>query len=179
MAPGACADNISPRTPRECLSAMSFVDDVIGQPEAVEGTLAQLTGDAALLGRLGELRQRHEAVVLTGMGLSLAALYPTHLRLLGAGVPALWIEAGELLHYASDGLGPKTAVVMVSQSGESIEITRLLDKLDGRNVSVIGVTNEPVSALAKRADTTLVMRAGKEGIVATKTYVATLIALTV
>jgi glucosamine--fructose-6-phosphate aminotransferase (isomerizing) len=158
---------------------MSFLDDVIGQPEAVEETLAQLTGDAALLGRLGELRQRHDSVVLTGMGSSLAALYPTHLRLLRAGVPAVWLEAGELLHYAADGLGPKSAVVMVSQSGESIEITRLLDKLGGANVPVVGITNEPASALAQRADTALVMRAGKEGIVATRTYVATLAALAV
>jgi glucosamine--fructose-6-phosphate aminotransferase (isomerizing) len=155
---------------------MSFLDDVMGQPTAVEDTLAQLTGDASLIGSLGQLRHFHDTIVLTGMGNSLAALYPTHLRLLQAGLPAVWIEAGELFHYASDGLGEKTLVVMVSQSGESIEITRLLDKLSGK-VSVLGITNEPNSALAKRAETPLVMKAGKEGIVATRTYVATLATL--
>ena len=160
------------------IPAMSFLEDVMGQPKAVEDTLTQLTSDASLIGSLGQLRHFHDTIVLTGMGSSLAALYPTHLRLLQAGLPAVWIEAGELFHYASDGLGEKTLVVMVSQSGESIEITRLLDKLSGK-VSVVGITNEPASALAKRAETPLVMKAGKEGIVASKTYVATLAALAV
>jgi glucosamine--fructose-6-phosphate aminotransferase (isomerizing) len=65
---------------------------------------------------------------------------------------------------------------MVSQSGESIEIVRLLERLGGR-ATVLGVTNEPESTLATRAEITLRLRAGTEGIVATKTYVATLAAL--
>jgi glucosamine--fructose-6-phosphate aminotransferase (isomerizing) len=157
---------------------MSFVDDITGQPQAVEETLAHLTADATVLSQLAQLRLFHDSIVLTGMGSSLAALYPTHLRLLQAGLPSVWIEAGELFHYASDGLGQKTLVVMVSQSGESIEITRLLDKLAGK-ASILGITNEPDSALARRAELPLVMKAGKEGIVATRTYVATLATLAV
>jgi glucosamine--fructose-6-phosphate aminotransferase (isomerizing) len=112
------------------------------------------------------------------MGSSLAALYPTHLRLLAAGRPAVLVEAGELLHYAADGLGAESVVVMVSQSGESVEIVRLLERIGGR-ATVLGVTNEPESTLARRAELTLQLRAGTEGIVATKTYVATLAALSV
>jgi glucosamine--fructose-6-phosphate aminotransferase (isomerizing) len=155
----------------------AFLRDVIEQPKAVEDTLAALTGDAALLDRLGQLRQRRGAIVLTGMGSSLAALYPTHLRLLAAGLPAVLVEAGELLHYAADGLEGQT-VVMVSQSGESVEIVRLLERIAGRAV-VLGVTNEPNSTLARRSEISLRLRAGSEGIVATKTYVATLTALSV
>ncbi|HEV8637117.1 MAG TPA: SIS domain-containing protein [Chloroflexota bacterium] len=156
----------------------AFLRDVIEQPKAVEDTLAALTGDAALLDRLGQLRQRRGAIVLTGMGSSLAALYPTHLRLLAAGLPVVLVEAGELLHYAADGLGGEAAVVMVSQSGESVEIVRLLERVAGKAM-VLGVTNEPNSTLAGQSDVTLPLRAGTEGIVATKTYVATLAALSV
>ncbi|HEY3080901.1 MAG TPA: SIS domain-containing protein [Chloroflexota bacterium] len=155
----------------------AFLRDVSEQPKAIEDTLAALTGDAALLGRLAQLRQRGGTMVLTGMGSSLAALYPTHLRLLAAGLPVVLIEAGELLHYAADRLGGQT-IVMVSQSGESVEIVRLLERIGGR-ATVLGVTNEPDSTLARQAEITLLLRAGTEGIVATKTYVATLAALSV
>jgi glucosamine--fructose-6-phosphate aminotransferase (isomerizing) len=156
----------------------AFMRDVVEQPGAIEATLDGLVGDAALLDRLGRLRQRRGAFVLTGMGSSLAALYPTHLRLLAAGLPAVLVEAGELLHYAAEGLGEDTVVVMVSQSGESVEIVRLLERID-RKVTVLGVTNEAGSTLAGRAELRLMLRAGVEGIVATKTYVATLAALSV
>src|SRR5262245_50774166 len=72
----------------------AFLRDVSEQPSAVEDTLTALAGDPTLLDRLARLRQRGDTVVLTGMGSSLAALYPTHLRLLAAGLPAVLVEAG-------------------------------------------------------------------------------------
>lgn len=154
---------------------MSFLEDVLAQPEAIERTAVKL-GDAALLRAIAALRGRHDGLMLTGMGASHAALYPAQLSLTAAGVSAACLETGELLHYGAEGIGARTLLVVVSQSGETVEIVRLLDRVAGR-ATVVGITNEPKSTLAQRADLPLVMDAGREGIVATRTYVATLAAL--
>ena len=61
-----------------------------------------------------------------------------------------------------------TAVVVVSQSGASVEIVRLLGII-ARAVEVIGITNTPGSPLAERAGVTLCTRAGPESTVSSKT----------
>jgi glutamine---fructose-6-phosphate transaminase (isomerizing) len=148
-----------------------FARDVHAQPDAIEATVAALLTDTGPLRQVGELRHRSDCVVLAGMGTSHAALYPFELRLTEAGVPASRWEASELLHYGRT-LPARALVVLASQSGETVEIVRLVERLVG-SYPVLGITNNPVSTLARRADVTLVTRAGEEGVVASKTYVTT------
>lgn len=154
----------------------SYIDDLRGQPTAIRDTVAAIAGDAKLIDRLAALRGKHSVAMLTGMGSSHAALYPMHLSLLEGGTQNGWIDAGELLHYGASGIPAGALLVVVSQSGETIEITRLLDRLPS-GVTIVGVTNHGESTLARRADVPIVLRGGREGIVATKTYVATIAAL--
>jgi glucosamine--fructose-6-phosphate aminotransferase (isomerizing) len=131
--------------------------------------------DAAVQGIL-ELRPRR--IILTGMGSSLFAAYPAYLRLLGAGLAAIWIELSELLHYASGQIGADTLLIIVSQSGETVEALRLLEdrRLAG---AILAITNTAESTLAKHARWVVTTGAGPERTVATKTYTAALLALTI
>jgi glucosamine--fructose-6-phosphate aminotransferase (isomerizing) len=115
---------------------------------------------------------RYDRIVLSGMGASLFALYPAWLACVQAGVPAWWIETGELLHDARGLITDRTLLLLTSQSGASAEIVALLDALAGRRPAcVLGVTNEPESPLARGADVVVPLLSGKEHSVSTRSYV--------
>ncbi|HJT00376.1 MAG TPA: SIS domain-containing protein [Terriglobales bacterium] len=152
-----------------------YFRDLLGQPQALEDTLAALQVSDKLR-RLVPVEGKYRRVVLTGMGASLNALQPLYLSLLACGTSALLVETSELIHFLPRLLDESTLVIAVSQSGKSAETVRLLE-LPKRKSAVIGVTNVADSPLALRADASLVTRAGSEFSVSCKTYVSALAVL--
>jgi glucosamine--fructose-6-phosphate aminotransferase (isomerizing) len=61
-------------------------------------------------------------VVFTGMGSSLFAAYPAQAYLSSLGIRSVVWETAELLHHHLKFLGPDTLLVVVSQSGETVEV---------------------------------------------------------
>ena len=110
------------------------------------------------------------------MGSSYHALHSILLPLLNQGIPALLLETSELLHYAPALLAPGSLLVVVSQSGRSAEVVRLLEQVQP-GTTVIGVTNTADSPLARHAQVALHLHAGDEFSVSCKTYLNTLAAL--
>ena len=115
-------------------------------------------------------------VVFTGMGSSLFAAYPAHAYLSSLGIRSVVWETAELLHYHLKTLGPDNLLVLVSQSGETVEILRLLEALPPK-VGFVGVVNAEGSPLARRAELLLPMMAGRQTTVSTKTYLCAVAAL--
>ena len=154
-----------------------YVADLFDQPRALEETARALEIPPALRSLARRLaRGEFVRVVLTGMGSSFHALHPLHLDLVDRGIPSITVETSELLHHQSALLKSPTLLVVVSQSGASVEVVRLLGRVP-KGVELIGVTNTPESALATRATVALFTRAGKESTVSCKTYLAALLAL--
>jgi glutamine---fructose-6-phosphate transaminase (isomerizing) len=115
--------------------------------------------------------------VLTGMGASYHALHPLHLQLTSKGATSFMVETSELLHYQSGILeSPKTLIVVVSQSGQSAEIVRLL-RFNRKRCPVVAITNTAESPLASQADAVILTEAGVEFSVSCKTYISALLAL--
>ncbi len=107
-----------------------FLKDILAEPEALRQALGKL--DLAGWSRWPRSLRRGEIdrVVLTGMGASYYALYTAWLHLAAAGHPAIWVDCAELVHHTPALIGPKTLVMIASQSGRSAEIVALLDLLD-------------------------------------------------
>ena len=155
----------------------AYLNDILGQPAALQATLDALVPDPGLRAIARELNNGgYRQVVLTGMGSSFHALHPLHLRLIEAGHCSQMIETGELVHYAAGLFEPQTVIVAASQSGQSAEILRLLELARGR-AALIGITNTPESALALQAKAIILTAAGPEFSVSCKTYLATLAGL--
>jgi glucosamine--fructose-6-phosphate aminotransferase (isomerizing) len=155
-----------------------YLHDILDQPRVLDDTLRRLDATAVLEGvarrlRDGELRR----VVLTGMGSSHLGLVPLHLRLVDAGLAPLTVESSELLHYQRRLLTAGTLLVLVSQSGRSAEILRLLEVVRGRGVVTIGLSNAADSELAHEATAAILTHAGDEATVSCKTYLAAQMAL--
>lgn len=153
-----------------------YFRDLLDQPRALRATLAGLQA-APVAGELIErFRRPGQRTVLTGMGSSLSALQPLHLRLLAAGVASFHVETSELLHSQPALLATADVVVAASQSGSSAEIFRLLGVLPAK-ARLVGITNTEESPLARTAKDVILTQAGPEATVACKTYTATLAAL--
>src|SRR5208337_3464282 len=84
-------------------------------------------------------------------------------------VRALIWETGELVDNHRKFLGADILLVVVSQSGETAEVLRLLEALP-RNEGLVAVCNLETSSLARRASLLLPMMAGRPAPVGTKTY---------
>ncbi|HEX9816950.1 MAG TPA: glutamine--fructose-6-phosphate transaminase (isomerizing) [Candidatus Thermoplasmatota archaeon] len=73
---------------------------------------------------------------------------------------------------------PQTVVVAVSQSGETLDTLEAIKAVEGHGAPLVAVTNNPHSAIARRADAVVALNAGPEiGVAATKTFLAQVTAL--
>ena len=147
---------------------------------------AAMRGAAAALGHQADAiraiaRDRPDGrIVLTGMGSSLAAGHALVATLGRAGIPVDLVNAAELLHFGLPTLDARTTLVVVSQSGRSVEVVRILDALPGGaggRPFVVGITNGPANPLSDAADVALDIAVGDELGPATMTFAATLVAL--
>ncbi|PNW08809.1 glutamine--fructose-6-phosphate transaminase (isomerizing) [Microbacterium testaceum] len=86
------------------------------------------------------------------------------------GLPTRTLVASEAAHEVWE---PRTLVIALSQSGETADVLRALDGLPERDRTLLALTNNPSSTLARRADAVLDCLAGPEiGVAATKTFIA-------
>lgn len=153
-----------------------LVDNILAQPESLDRVLRQQCGEGkdSLLQAAALLRSGRR-ILITGIGASLFASIPLEYFLCARGIDAVTIEAAELLHYRKEAFRDAIAIV-VSRSGESIEVAKLLAILKGRQ-PLIGITNEPTSLLSRTADVSLFIGSLPDEMVAIQTYTGTLLAL--
>ena len=154
-----------------------YLKAILDQPRALDDTLANLENGKALQALAAKIRHgKFRSIVLTGMGSSFHALHPLQNHLIRLGLATVMVETSELVYYQSRLIDSKNILIAVSQSGQSVEMLRLLKMNRGKS-PVIAVTNTENSPLANHADARVLTRAGIEFSVSCKTYVSTLMAL--
>ncbi len=152
-----------------------FIAEISGQPEALRRAAAGVQDQAATLHRIAEL-SAGRTVLFTGMGSSYDACYPAVTALAQAGIPALHLDAAELLHFRTGLLDAQTVVIAVSQSGESAEVAGVAEIVKTKTdpPALIAVTNGHGNTLAHMADAHLDTRVGAETGPSTMTFGAAL-----
>ncbi|MGH9359415.1 MAG: SIS domain-containing protein [Terriglobia bacterium] len=155
-----------------------LMDEILQQPTVLAGVRKYYAspGAISIKGLRSLVNRWPPLVVFTGMGSSLFASYPAQACLTALGVRALTWETAELLHHHLKILGPDTLLVVISQSGETIEVRKLLQALP-KNIGVLAVVNVESSTLARRANLMLPMMAGLQSGVSTKTYMCSVAVL--
>lgn len=152
-----------------------FLTDILSQPKGLEDVINGYDP-----GLMSELRKRLSSgaidrVVITGMGASTFGTYPAWLLLAQAGVPAYWADTSELLYFTPGMITPRTLLWVVSNSGKSIEITRLINRLEEFGCPyLLANTNDLESPLAKAANLTVPMYTGSDLTLSTRSYIGTL-----
>ncbi len=155
-----------------------IVENILAQPQSLERVIAyQLGKGQAALIEAASVAGGARRLVLSGMGASLFACIPLSNWLAEKGITAEVIETSELLHYGRATLRPGTVVVLVSRSGDTVEVAKLLPVLKEAGAVAIGVTNEAGSGLAREAAVTILVNSFPDELVAIQTYTGTVVAL--
>ena len=155
-----------------------FLAEIGSQPEAIRRAARALTEQTERLQQLTD-RRPGGSLVLTGMGSSYDAGHVAVTMLAEGGQRTTLVNAAELLHFQLAMLDATTTLVVVSQSGRSVEIVRLLERLAERPARpfVVAITNGLDNPLAEGADVALDTAAGDELGPSTMTFATSLVAL--
>ena len=151
---------------------MSLMLSEIGeQPEVLENTIK---AERAKIEKLGAFLRRKDIdlIVLVARGSSdNASLFGRYLLEITCGIPvSLSAPSVYTLYDAKLKLG-RALVIGVSQSGEGIDINRVLESAKTSGAFTLGITNEENSSMTNIAHETLLIHAGREkSVAATKTY---------
>lgn len=89
-----------------------------------------------------------------------------------AGIPVEVQQASEF-KYRNEPLGPNTALLAISQSGETADTIAALKKVEGNGILRLGVVNAPGSTIARITDAGVYCHAGPEiSVASTKAFIA-------
>jgi glucosamine--fructose-6-phosphate aminotransferase (isomerizing) len=128
-----------------------LLGDILRQPENLRACLAELAGPrrAEIRRAAAIVSQAHRTLVI-GIGSSWNAALAVGAALERAGAAAAACDASELLHFGAVPEG--TAAVVLSRSGRSVEVVRLLERLRAVRCPIVAVTNTSGSPLGCEAD---------------------------
>jgi len=155
-----------------------MVEEIRQQPEALERTLSHQTRAIGKFRRFLEER-RPRMVVIVARGTSdNAAQFGRYLIEIMTGIPVSLAAPSVHSIYGATLDYRDALIVGISQSGESTDISAVMEQARRSGAMTVGITNEPESTLASMADYVFQVRAGREkSVAATKTYTGQLLSL--
>jgi len=148
-----------------------MLQEIAEQPAVLEKTIRAEREKVERLGKF--LRQKEiDLIVLVARGSSdNAALFGRYLLEVTTGIPVSLAAPAVYTLYDAKPRLKRALVVGVSQSGEGTDINQVLESAGKSGAFTIAITNEAESSMAKIADETLLIHAGREkSVAATKTY---------
>jgi len=148
----------------------SYEADLSQQADALELAASQpLTPALAMLDWAP-----FDRIILTGMGSSDSVSIPFEYAIQRKGLPVWRLQTSRLLD-TPEVILPRTLLWITSQSGRSGEAVALLSRIPSRSaVTVVAVTNDPESPLARSADHVVLLHSGTEASVSCKSYMNSL-----
>ena len=151
-----------PLDPKRRFRVEATRGEMFGQPAAIEQTLQR--NRAALQALAGRLVGRFDRVLLAGAGDSLAVLVAARSALESAlGVPCEPVQSLELAYYLAPLIGPGTAVLALSSSGETTRTVEAVMVARERGAYTVCLTNSAGSTLDREADASLLLVATRVG----------------
>lgn len=124
---------------------------------ALAGDLAGPLVQAVLC--IGRARGR---IIVTGMGKSGHVGQKVAATFASTGTPAFFVHPSEASHGDLGMITPEDVLIAMSWSGETVELTGLINHSGRFAVPLIAITSNPESALARAAEVVLTLPAAKE-----------------
>lgn len=161
-----------------------MLKEIMEGPEVVENTLRGRLIPAEGKAKLGGLENvaeelmRIERVIMVGGGTAYyAALTGEYMFEEFAGIP-VEVELGSEFRYRNPVLNQKTALIAVSQSGETADTLEAVREGKRRGALTLGIVNAVGSTIARETDAGVYNHAGPEiGVASTKAFISQLTAL--
>ncbi|MEW5853060.1 MAG: KpsF/GutQ family sugar-phosphate isomerase [Myxococcota bacterium] len=152
----------APRARREVRSAPRKTDAQllahgisVVQAEARAIGLLEERMNAAFVKTVRLIMRCQGHVVVTGMGKPGFVAQKISATLASTGVPSLYLHPAEALHGDLGRVGRRDVALVLSNSGRTEEIVRLLGPMKALGVTVVAITGDVKSPLARHADVVL------------------------
>ena len=161
-----------------------MLKEIMEAPEVVENTLRGrliLAKGEAKLGGLESVAKelaKIERIIIVACGTAYyAGLIGEYMFEEFAGIP-VEVELGSEFRYRSPVLNQRTAVIAISQSGETIDTLEAIREGKRKGALTLGIVNAVGSTIARETDAGVYNHAGPEvGVASTKALVSQLVAL--
>lgn len=152
-----------------------LMEDILKEPRELQRTLAYTFGEGkSALDHAVALVQKAANVYITGIGSSWHAGMAVESMLRSGCRPAVLVDASELLHFVP--IAPDSVLIVLSRSGKSVEVVRLLAEAKNSKTRVIAITNTPASPLGRQADVVLRLEAAFDHLISIRMYSALVLA---
>ncbi len=153
-----------------------MIKEIHEQPQVA---LNVMSAPRVFISKLANELVRSDRVYLVGCGTSYhACIFGAYLLRLMADIEAYPIVASEF-NDACVRMTPDTAILAISQSGETADVLQVLRALRDKGVRLLALTNVMGSSITRLVSLYVGLYAGPEiGVAATKTFIAQLLMLT-
>jgi glutamine---fructose-6-phosphate transaminase (isomerizing) len=148
-----------------------FLEDILRQPGELQRVVRYLDGEGRFfLESSVQAIRRARHTYITGIGASWNAALAAATIFHAGGHPVYMLDAAELLQFSE--IPPDSVIVILSRSGRSVEIVRLLDKARAAGARVIGITHFADGPLAQQADIPFLIPVAADHGISVNTYSA-------
>jgi glutamine---fructose-6-phosphate transaminase (isomerizing) len=148
-----------------------FLRDILRQPRELQRTINYLNGAGRpALKKATALVRKARHVFLTGIGSSWHAALTAGPLFYRSAHPVYILDAAELLQFSP--FPPDSAIIVISRSGRSVEIVRLIAKARERGTSIIGITRSEDGPLAQEAEISITVPVAPDHAISVNTYSA-------
>ena len=148
-----------------------FLKDILRQPEELQRVIELLGGElGGPLQRAAEIIKRARHVYFTGIGASWNAAVGAGALFHREGRPVYLLDASELLYGTR--IPEESVLIILSRSGRSAEILKLLEKARTAAARVVGITNFADGGLAQSADIAIVLPVDPDHGISANTYIS-------
>lgn len=155
---------------------MPVLSDILAQPDTLTKVAYHQLGDGLpAIKRASELIKEAPKVVFSAIGASYNACIPIVHQLHAMGLNVQLFDAAEFLYNPEKSDLTNSVYILVSRSGESVEIVKLLNQLKRNKATVIGVANEDESYLVQKSDCAIIVHSPVDHSVAIQTYSSTML----
>ncbi len=162
-----------------------MLKEILEQPDVIRNTMrgrVDLEAGTAVLGGLAEVKDRLseiERVIIVGCGSAFyAGQVGEYLFEELAGIP-VEVELASEFRYRKPIITKNTAVLAVSQSGETADTLEAIREAKRKQALTLGIVNAVGSSIARETDAGVYNHAGPEiGVASTKAFVSQLVVLT-
>lgn len=160
------------------MNAVELAKQVIStEIEALQGMAERLDDEFSRAVEI--VRQARGRLVVVGMGKSGIIGKKIAATLASTGTPSFFVHPGEAFHGDLGMIKPIDVVLMISNSGETEELIRLLPFMEHQKNPVIAMTGKPESTLARHAsvllDVSVLREACNNNLAPTSSTTATLV----
>ena len=157
-----------------------YLKDVLHQPDALSKAIKVYFSEDYIKKVKKIIRSlkigTNSNIYFTGMGSSLHSAYGPVMFMNTKGVKAFVKSSGEFLYYGVNSLKEEDVVVIISQSGGSAEVVKLVSELGKKKFTyILLVTNDETCKVSKKVKRILPMCLEPEEFVATRTYLGSVI----